>query len=199
MTRRTLAPFLLIGVAALTAGCATAYSSGSAALRQGHYVEAVERFEEALARDPDRIEALIGLGLARYKLGAMDEAAQALTRAVGRAPGHLTARVYLGLVHLQRAEDGPAEEHLGEAAKLTAGTRTAAQIDRALRVLRGRDLLSSDLRTFIAASIENDVELEREVRQTQAALRDAELRRYPPAYAPLIIRRGSGRSLIVIP
>ncbi|MBI2219536.1 MAG: tetratricopeptide repeat protein [Candidatus Rokubacteria bacterium] len=176
-------------VPVLAAACATAYTDGRSALQEGRYIDAAERFEQAVASEPQNVDALVGLGLARYKLADFEEAAATLDRAVARAPRHVVARLYLGLAHLQRAEDGPAEEHLGEVARIAAGTRTAAQIDRALRVLRGRDPLSEDMRQFIAAAIEDDAELERQVRETAAALRDAEMRRQPAVTIPIGGRR----------
>lgn len=188
--RRHLTLALGVVTTALTSACATAYSDGRVALSQGRYVDATTRFEEVLARDPERLDALVGLGIAKYKLGALDEAAGALGRAVARAPKLLAARLYLGLAHLGRSEYGPAEEHLAEVTRLAPGTRTAAQVDRALRLMRGRDPLSDELRAFVAASLEDDADLEREVRETQAALREAELRRQPAATVPFAIKRG---------
>jgi tetratricopeptide (TPR) repeat protein len=179
----------VVVVPLLAAACATAYTDGRSLLREGRYVDAAERFEQAVASEPENVDALVGLGLARYKLADFEEAAGVLDRAVARAPRHFVARLYLGLTHLQRTEDGPAEEHLGEVARIAPGTRTAAQIDRALRVLRGRDPLSEDMRQFIAAAIEDDAELERQVRDTAAALRDAEMRRERVIIIPVDRRR----------
>src|SRR3989442_1453522 len=79
--------------AALLAGCATPYGRARTALAEERYEEAASGFEEILTRHPDRLDALIGLGKARYKLGTFDDAITALTRAAARAPksesGHL--------------------------------------------------------------------------------------------------------------
>jgi Flp pilus assembly protein TadD len=187
--RRPGASALSLLVSLVLAGCATGFGGGNAALRQGRYVEAVEGFEQVLAGDPDRVDALIGLGIAKYRLGAFDEAAEALDRAVVRVPAHFTGRLYLGLARLQRADDGAAEENLAAVAGMVPGTRTAAQIDRALRVLRGRDPVGDELRAFMAAAIEDGVALERQVRETQSALRDAERYRERTILVPSASRR----------
>ena len=48
---------LLVGLSAL-AGCATPYIQAQTALRQGRYDEATAHFEDVLARDPGRLDAL---------------------------------------------------------------------------------------------------------------------------------------------
>ena len=76
---------LVLALAALAlAGCASGYGDGRRALRQGRYVDAATQFEEVLARNPDRVDALVGLGVAKYKAGEFDEAIPPLDRAVLR-------------------------------------------------------------------------------------------------------------------
>lgn len=152
------------------AGCATPYVQGQTALRQGRYDEAAGHFEEVLARNPDRLDALAGLGLSRYKSAAFDEAVDALRKVVARDPKHTEARLYLGLSYLQKGEDGSAEEQLNAVLDLKPAPRLAAQIDRALRVIR-LDPLSDRMRAFLAASLEDEVEWEREVREARLAQR----------------------------
>ena len=65
---------LLLAVVALAAGCVSAVTQGQMALRQGRYVEAEGFFNEALAKDPGRTDALVGLGIAQYKEGQTDQA-----------------------------------------------------------------------------------------------------------------------------
>ena len=158
---------ILLGLTLVT-GCATPYGQGRAALAQGRYEEALTRFETLLAREPDRLDALVGVGLARFKLGAFDEAIDALGRAVAQAPGSGTARLYLGLSHLRRGADGPAEEHLAAFLELKPNERIARQVDRALRLMRS-EALSPDLRAFVAASLDDAAEWEREVQRERAA------------------------------
>jgi thioredoxin-like negative regulator of GroEL len=65
----------------VAAGCAGACLNGRSALGQGRSVEAAERFEQALAREPENLDAVVGLGLARSRLDTFDEAAELLDRA----------------------------------------------------------------------------------------------------------------------
>src|SRR5438309_11357674 len=84
--RQRHATLVTLLAAALLAGCATPYGRARTALAEERYEEAASGFEEILTRHPDRLDALIGLGKARYKLGAFDDAITALTRAAARAP-----------------------------------------------------------------------------------------------------------------
>ncbi len=160
----------LLALAVLLAGCATPYVQGRAALAQGQYEEAARRFREALAGEPARADALTGLGVALYKQGALDAAVDALRRAVAAAPQSCEARLYLGLGHLRRADDRLAETELTLLRGLKLHERIAAQLDRALPVLR-LEGLAQEVRDFVAASLEDEVEWEREVRQARQAPR----------------------------
>lgn len=161
---------LLVGLWALT-GCATPYMQAQTALRQGRYDEATAHFEDVLARDPGRLDALVGLGVSRYKLGAFDEAVDALSHAVAQAPTHAAAQLYLGLGYLQKGEDGLAEEHLTTFRELTPEPRIAAQVDRALKMMR-LDPLSNEQRGFIAASLDDEAEWAREARELRRAMQN---------------------------
>ena len=162
--RQQHATLVTLLTVALLAGCATPYGRARTALAEGRYEEAASGFEEILTRHPDRLDALVGLGKARYKLGAFDDATTALTRAVALAPKSETAHFYLGLSHLRKGEDGPAEEHLKTLLGLAPHPRLAAQTDRALELVRS-DHLSKEMRAFIAASLEDETEWAREVRR----------------------------------
>jgi len=181
--RRMTVP-LLLSLALVSAGCATGYSRGAAAYRQGDYVEAATRFEDVLARNPTSIDALIGLGLSRYRLGDHEAAVTALERAAAQAPDHPIARLYLGLAYLADGQDGRAEEHLQRFIAL-APPRTAAQVERALRLLRGALPPSDDVRTFVAASLEAETAWAQDLRLAQQRVRELERQRlydYPRAY-----------------
>lgn len=155
--------------ASVLTACATPYAQGRAALRQGHYGEAAAHFQQVLAENPSRLGALVGLGVSRYKLGAFDEAIETLQRAVAQTPDRREARLYLGVSYLQKGEVGLAEEQLMALAALKPHPRLAEQIDRALRVLRTEFPLAEELRSFLAGSLEHEVEWEREVREAQIA------------------------------
>ena len=162
-------PGLFLAILAL-AGCATPYGEGRVALRQERYDEAASHFSEALASDPARLDARAGLGIARYKLGALAEAADALRQVIAQAPKHAGARLYLGLTYLLKGEDGSAAEQLAALQDLKPHPRIAAQIDRALEAIRSGQI-SDPLRRFVAVSLENEVQWEREVREAERAQR----------------------------
>lgn len=163
-----LGPGLLVLLGVVLAGCATPYVRARTALFAGHYDEATARFEEILAHSPDRLDARIGLGVARYKLGAYDDAVNALSQAAAKAPKDETVRLYLGLAHLRKGDDGPAEEELTAFLALKPEPRISAQVDRALRLMR-TEIVTDDLRTFIAASLEDEAEWARQLREAKLA------------------------------
>ncbi len=169
MRRRSARLAPLLALLAL-AGCATPYAQGRAALRQERYDEALSRFSEALARDPARLDARAGLGLARYKLGALDEAEAVLRQVLAQAPKHAEARFYLGLAYLLKGQNSAAEEQLMALRALDPHPRIAAQIDRALTVIRAGPL-SDEVKRFVAASLEDEVEWEQEVREAERVQR----------------------------
>ena len=169
MGRPAVALGILLAMPVL-AGCATPYAHGRVALGHERYDEAAGHFSEALASDPARLDARAGLGVARYKLGALDEAADALRQVIAQAPKHAGARLYLGLTYLLKGENGPAAEQLTALRDLRPHPRIAAQIDRALEVIRSGQL-SDQLRHFVAASLEDEVQWQREVREAERAQR----------------------------
>ena len=169
------------------AGCATSYGNARMALAQGRYEEAASGFEDVLARHPDRLDALVGLGVARYTLGAFDEATTVLTRAVAQAPKSESAQLYLGLSHLQKGEDGAAEEHLEAFLELKPNTQIRRQADRALKLLRGEHL-SPEMRAFIAASLDDEAEWARAVRAAELA----QLGYPPPGFRRFVYGFGYG-------
>lgn len=174
MHARSLLGLALVALA--SAACTTTYGEGRRALSQGRYTEAVTHFEEVLEKQPERVDALVGIGVAKYRAGRYDEALEPLGRAVAREPKLAAARLYLGLTHLRRADIGPVEEHFKTLVAEWPGTRLAAQTQRALQLLRGPDAASDDVRAFMAASLENEYEAAREVAEAQRQARDAELR-----------------------
>lgn len=161
---------LLLGAAGLLlAGCATAYVQGQADLRAGRPAEARGHFQEALARQPDRLDALAGLAVAEYKLGAFAQAVPLFERVVSRTPNSGEARLYLALAHLGAGAPGPALARLAEARGLGLPARTVAQIDRALPLLAAG--VTDAVRGFIAASLEGELEWAAEVYDARTAPR----------------------------
>ena len=170
-------------VLVLAAGCATTPTAvGSAALREGRPEEAVAQFEKALAEEPGRVDALIGLGIARYRLGAYDDAIVALSDAVTRAPDQAPARLYLALSYVRKRNDPKALEQLTALRGLALDPRFTALVDQAI-VLLGATPVSDAGRTYLIASLDYAAEWSREVAEARLALRQAQL-----AWDPFWIR-----------
>ena len=146
-------------IASVFTGCVMPFGQG----------DTTTRFEQILASNPNRVDALVGLGVARYKEGIFDDAIEHLSRAVAREPKQEAARLYLALAYLRKGEDGQAEEHLKALSSLKPDPRVAAQIDRTLRILRQSLPPNDEMRNFIAASLEDEVEMAREVRDAKRA------------------------------
>jgi Flp pilus assembly protein TadD len=162
----TLVPF---------AGCARALGRAESSLYAGRYDEAAARFEAVLAEKPDSVNARVGLGIAKYRLGALDEAEQAFAAAAHREPELPVPQLYLGLVALLRGQDGAAAEILRRYATLAA-PRVAANIERALRAL-GSGAATDDVRRYVASSIEDQAAWAGELLATQQALAFSDQRR----------------------
>jgi len=169
------------------AGCATAQThAGSAALREGRPAEAAERFKEALADDPGRVDAKIGLGISRYRLAAYDEAIATLSDAVKQAPGVPAARLFLALSDLRKRDDAKAIEELTTLRALPLEPRLAAQLDQTLTLLRAGSV-TDPIRTYVAASLDYAYDWTREVAETRQALRAAQLAWDPFWNRPYVI------------
>src|SRR5687767_7200815 len=151
---RTGHRWLLVVVCIVVAGCVTVQRRGEQALYAGHYDEAIHLFQATLAEHPDRLDARLGLGIALYKAGALPDAALTLEDVLARAPAEGSALLYRGLIAIQQREDGAAADYLTRFRDVARIPRFDAQLERALRVLRGAEPLSGDIRDFMATSLE---------------------------------------------
>jgi tetratricopeptide (TPR) repeat protein len=165
---------VLAALALLVVGCATPTRQGHAALGGGRYEEAARHFEQALAEEPGRVTDLIGLGIARYKLGALDDARQALGAAAAQRPDVATPHLYLALVAIRRGDDAAADEHLGRHLQIGAPPRLAGQLSRTRAVLR--EPVTPAMREYMAATLEDGYQWAGEVTAALQAAREAELR-----------------------
>lgn len=182
-TRRGVIVLGILTTTLLT-GCVTATGRGEAALESGRYGEAATRFEEALAGKPGSLDALVGLGIAKYRLGALDEAQRALTEALGQAPDLPIAHLYLGLIALLRGQDAAAGESLRRYAA-GAPPRLTAHVERAL----AGGTVSAEMRQYMAASIEDQSAWAGELDATRQALAHSELRRITDDRTLLLLPR----------
>ena len=146
----------------LLAGCATPYADGRVALQAGRYADAARHFEDALARDPDRLDALMGLGIARYKEGKLAEAVADLARVVARQPSSETAHLYLALAYLRGGRIPDAEATLTRLLALAPQPRLAGQATRALALIRQEPAPTEEARNLLAAGLEAEADAARD-------------------------------------
>lgn len=142
---------LLLAVGGL-GGCASAMRDGQVALLTGDNAGAAADFETALAKDPTSVTALVGLGVARYRLGSFADADRAFASALALAPDLPVARLYLGLSALRRGQDEAADAEFARFAGLGVAPRLAAYIDRTMRLLHSVPA-SDELRAYMADGI----------------------------------------------
>jgi Tfp pilus assembly protein PilF len=146
-------------------GCASAYGRGVAALQQEQYEQATRHFEDVIARDPDRLDARLGLAIAQYRSGASQRASDILRSVVHEDPGAVDARLYLGLSLMRLHEDDAARAELAALRELPLAARTCAQVDRVLGLLASD--LGDPVRDFVVAALENELVWAAEVRQAR--------------------------------
>jgi tetratricopeptide (TPR) repeat protein len=155
-------PACLAGLVCLLAGCATAYQTGQVALYEGRYAEAAARFSDALARDRDRADARIGLGIAQYHLGSFDTAVASLGMSVLALPDRADARLYLALTYLALGDQDAAARQLDALRGLGVHPRLAAQAERAAALLRLGEL-PTETREFVRHSLEDEARWQQDV------------------------------------
>jgi tetratricopeptide (TPR) repeat protein len=180
----------LVAMIALTAGCVTPYGEGQRALSQGRYGLAATYFTQALAEEPERSDALLGLGIAEYKQGQFLDAVETLSRAVAERPDDPTSRLYLGLSYIQQGDAARAEEQLKTLRDLKIDSRLGRQVGRALDLLHDEPL-SEPIRSFVAGSLETEAELSREAQE--ARLEAQRTFYYAPWPYPCVLVRRAGR------
>jgi tetratricopeptide (TPR) repeat protein len=174
----------LLVVTILCAGCATTpYGEGQSALQKGRYVEAEGYFTQALAAEPGRADALIGLGIAQYKQGEIDQASDTLEKALQVRPNEPSVRLYLGLAYLRNRDTLQAEQQLTALRSLDIDPRIGRQIDRALEVIK-QGPLSDTVREFLIGSLETEAQLSRDARDALLQAQRAQAFYYP--YYPYI-------------
>jgi len=177
---RPVREWLLVLLCLGLTGCVTAQRRGEQALYAGQYDEAIHIFQATLAEHPDRLDARLGLGIALYKAGAMSDAAVTLDEVLALAPADGAALLYRGLIAIQQRQDEAAAGFLARFGDVARIPRFQAQLERALRVLRGPEPLSAEMREFMATSLEDAVRSAREVEQARLAAQRAYLSAFPP-------------------
>jgi tetratricopeptide (TPR) repeat protein len=174
-------------VTLLVAGCASSTSAGRVALNQGRPDQAAVRFEEALAENPDNVDALVGLGVARYRLGDHPSAIANLEQAVSKQPDQAVARLYLALAYLHRGDDAAAVGQLAALQALPLHPRFAVHVARTVDLLRG-PRLPDPIRAYVAADLEDAAGWAREVAELRQAVVQAQLWADPYFVGPYYMR-----------
>ena len=149
ISRAVSLAFLL---ALILTGCASATRDGQVALLYGDNATAAASFENALAKNPNSVTALVGLGIARYRLGAFVEADRALNDALARSPDLPVAHLYLGLSALRRGQDDAADAEFVRFGSFGMSPRLTAYIDRTMGLLHTVPA-SDELRAYMADGI----------------------------------------------
>ena len=184
----------------------TPYGEGQSALHKGRFAEAEGYFSQALAADPGRPDALVGLGIAQYKQGEIDQASDTLQKAVQVRPNDPSVRLYLGLAYLQNRDSVQAEQQLSALRSLNIDPRVAQQIGRALEVIK-LGPLSDPVREFLVGSLETQAQLSRDAEDARLQAQRAQSYYFPyyhpyayPYFAApfgpfgpcILVRRGGG-------
>jgi tetratricopeptide (TPR) repeat protein len=162
------AGWLAVSLALVFSGCASAYRSAQIAMQEGRYLEAASRFTEVLADDPDRADALFGLGLAHYRAGLFRAAIGPFGRSVLAAPVNAEARLYLALTYLALEDQGAAARQLKALLDLSVHPRIAVQAGRAMGLMES-GALPVAVREFIRQSLEDEVVWQQEVMEARLA------------------------------
>ena len=100
---RTYALFVLLCTLCLVIGCSPTMR-GSVALSQGHYGEALARYHEALAQEPDSIYLRQRIGLTYFAMGDYARAEGSFHNILLIVPGEPNAAFYLGLSRIGKGE-----------------------------------------------------------------------------------------------
>lgn len=137
-------------------------------MREGRYLEAASRFTEALADDPDRVDALFALGLAHYRAGLFRAAIGPLGRAVLTVPDSAEARLYFALTYLALEDQGAALRQLRALLDLSMHPRIVAQARGAVGLMESGPL-PAEMRDFIRQSLEDEIVWQQEVLEARAA------------------------------
>ncbi len=92
-------------------GARTHYFRAIEAVRDGHYDEAVYGFTEALAQDPDNVNARVSLARSLYLAGDREGGHEQLADALRRQPDHLLGNFLMGVLLDEQGQPGKAAEH----------------------------------------------------------------------------------------
>jgi len=148
-TATPVAPFERVDLLRQPAGIApifpmSAYADGYAALSQGDFNSAIDRFAAAAAQDPmargaAEATAQVVRGAAALRAGQLRAAIRVLDDVTRQWPGHAEAHRILSLTYRVDEQDELAIEHARAAARLGADERTRLRLAEALVSAGRRD------------------------------------------------------------
>ncbi len=93
--------------------------------QQGFHDDAVREFRQALAMNPENVDAHVGLGASLAQLGQFDEAESHLRLAIRRAPDHARAHESLGIALAEQGRLAEAAESFRQSVRLDPERPTA--------------------------------------------------------------------------
>lgn len=94
------------------------YQIGDIAIQQHNYAEGLANFDKTLARDPRHGGALVGSGIAYFKLKQYEKAEEFLDKAISAAPDYQPGHYYLGLTLARLGKKTEAEREFAVATRL---------------------------------------------------------------------------------
>jgi tetratricopeptide (TPR) repeat protein len=97
------------------------YKQGTAHKNVGEYDQAMSEFRYVLEREPDHVDARVGLGLVYGFIGMFDESLIELRRAAETAPESVDVLLYLAKTCCMLGMYDEAREHFGKILELQPG------------------------------------------------------------------------------
>ena len=123
---------------------------------EGAWIEARIRFEEVLSKDPENLEARLGLARALREGGLFEASAAHLLRIIGANPDMPGARIEFGEMLFMAGQFAESRKHL-EAARTTG--EESARLDALEAALALRDGRVEDARELAEAALDADPSL----------------------------------------
>jgi len=121
------------------------FARGVALHQAGDILGAIEAYEAALEKDPDRVDARSNLGAAYVRLGRYDEAIGHYRAVLARLPDQAQVRFNLALALYKAARIGEAAEELGRVVEKDGANRSAVLLLADCRLQMGEDGAVVDL------------------------------------------------------
>ncbi|MEQ8192386.1 MAG: tetratricopeptide repeat protein, partial [Candidatus Eremiobacterota bacterium] len=121
------------------------YSKGNEYLTNMDFNEALNYFNKALAINPDYVEALIGKGMALYKLEELEKAKNCFIKVMKLKPSDKIGWYGTGLVYLEQKKYDVAIQYFDEALKIDNGFKKARERrQEALNGMAGQYISKAD-------------------------------------------------------